>query len=443
LENSQKETKQLRQRIDMLQRENDALKRSLFELSAVVPKKPHEKNERTDLFFDVTSFLEKDQPSLAPQKTKHIEDDVPFNLDSHTKEKGKDSRHLYYKYQLEGHTGAVYTVQFSPKSRILASGSFDKTVRLWDTRSQKEVRRLEKHTVNVSDLCWAKDGASLISGSFDQTCNLWEVEVGKCVATYKVDGFVQCVSMVPTQENFFLCGTTRKNLYLFDKRKPNDPYVISVQAMVNSVYASKDGYSAITGDSDGQIKTWDLRMGTMLTSEKVTTKPISHIQISSRANEEDVESRYMAVNSYDNILRVYDRGTFPPKSKLDLLHSLKGHRNQNYPIKSSFFHGKDHISLKSRQLPDLVIDEGAGLKEVDHELETSVKGIDESLLLATGSADRCAYIFDVGREGELVQKLEGHTDRVHSVNFHPTEPILATCSADFTIKIWFANRRSK
>jgi len=38
--------------------------------------------------------------------------------------------------------------------------------------------------------------------------------------------------------------------------------------------------------------------------------------------------------------------------------------------------------------------------------------------------------------GELIQRLEGHTDRVYDVAFHPSEMILASCSADFTIKIW-------
>jgi WD40 repeat protein len=43
--------------------------------------------------------------------------------------------------------------------------------------------------------------------------------------------------------------------------------------------------------------------------------------------------------------------------------------------------------------------------------------------------------------GELVQRLHGHTDRVYAVDFHPHEPLLATCSADFTLKIWYPARR--
>jgi len=84
-------------------------------------------------------------------------------------------------------------------------------------------------------------------------------------------------------------------------------------------------------------------------------------------------------------------------------------------------------------------------------------GFHPSMLLATGSADHRVYIYNVpaGQQvrqpqcsffdrrsfllqdaAELVQKLEGHQDRVYSATFHPTEPLLASCSADFTIRLW-------
>ena len=65
------------------------------------------------------------------------------------------------------------------------------------------------------------------------------------------------------------------------------------------------------------------------------------------------------------------------------------------------------------------------------------RGPEHSILLATGSSDPYVYIYDVGGpQGELVQRLPGHSDRVYSVCFHPLNPILASCSADFTIKVW-------
>ena len=70
----------------------------------------------------------------------------------------------------------------------------------------------------------------------------------------------------------------------------------------------------------------------------------------------------------------------------------------------------------------------------------------ESLFLATGSADSRVYIFDIaGRHNDgasqLAQQLQGHSDRVYAVNFHPTEPILASGSADFMVKIWAPRSR--
>jgi COMPASS component SWD3 len=64
--------------------------------------------------------------------------------------------------------------------------------------------------------------------------------------------------------------------------------------------------------------------------------------------------------------------------------------------------------------------------------------------VATGSADSSAYLFDIGgSKGPLIQKLEGHKDRVYAVHFHPMDPILSTCSADSTIKIWTVDSSGK
>jgi len=67
--------------------------------------------------------------------------------------------------------------------------------------------------------------------------------------------------------------------------------------------------------------------------------------------------------------------------------------------------------------------------------------LSESLILATGSAEPggAIYIFDVGGPtgtAHLIQKLVGHDERVNGVSFHPKHPILASCSADKTVRIW-------
>ena len=83
------------------------------------------------------------------------------------------------------------------------------------------------------------------------------------------------------------------------------------------------------------------------------------------------------------------------------------------------------------------------------------------MLVASGSADHKVYIYDISGtiqvriqekyihnqlikiliqgNGTLIQQLEGHTDRVYGVNFHPSEPLLVSASADFTLRIWGNN----
>jgi WD40 repeat protein len=73
--------------------------------------------------------------------------------------------------------------------------------------------------------------------------------------------------------------------------------------------------------------------------------------------------------------------------------------------------------------------------------------LESSLILASGSMDPYVYLFDVGGgdgQYEVLQKLGGHTDRVYDVDFHPVDHVLASGSADFSVKVWGrASKRKK
>ncbi|KAF9425460.1 hypothetical protein BGZ94_007514 [Podila epigama] len=334
-----------------------------------------------------------------------------------------DGRQFFLKNDLKGHQGAVYAVQYSPNGKFLATGSFDKTLLV-----------LKGHGLNISDLAWGYDSSLLLSAAYDKTCKLWDVQSGKLLDSFEGEGFVQKESSVSPSTLTF----------------KND-------AMINSIYVYHDGLTVISGDSSGYLKTWDVRTGKVLQSilNEPSKKPIANIAVSRQrgtaegvhlAETEEPESRWLAVNSYDNVIRVYDRGFEPPTTMPRLIHSLKGYRNKHWTIKSAFFHGKDYIAGAAARRP------GKVRGGVDGEILQSVSSdkdipLESSLLLASGSMDPYVYLFDVGSgdgQYELLQKLGGHTDRVYDVDFHPIDHVLASGSADFSVKVWGrASKRKK
>ncbi|KAG0176969.1 hypothetical protein DFQ29_005417 [Apophysomyces sp. BC1021] len=80
---------------------------------------------------------------------------------------------------------SIYALAINPMGTILATGSPEKVVRLWDTRSGKRIGKLTGHTDNIRALLISDDGQVILSGSSDSTIKLWSVKSQRCLATYE------------------------------------------------------------------------------------------------------------------------------------------------------------------------------------------------------------------------------------------------------------------
>ncbi|KAI8981083.1 WD40-repeat-containing domain protein [Pilobolus umbonatus] len=406
-----KEVKQLKQKVDILDKENIALKKSIYDLSARYAASICQGglSYRSGPFVIDSELTPSGKAQEVISKAVQEAGGDMDSFQSVYPHDGRDAKTFQMRYELKGHTGAVYTVEFSPNGSLLASGSFDQTVRIWDTASaQKEIHCMKAHTLNISDLAWSTDSTMLLSGGYDETCKTWDVEMGKLVGSYETEGLVQCVAWDFVDSNVFYYGTSRKVLAITDIRTDGPPAIIRNDAMINTLYASRDGIHVITGDAYGMLKVWDIRSKQCISSKlnDGSKMPITHIAIGKRSTDASRRSiddydepRYMAVNSYDNLLRVYDRGMDPPKSDTRLAHALKGFKNKNWPIKSSFYCGNGYnssILSKPSIMNDAYGDLDLTNNPNEYLFDTQEPKEEKSVLLATGSADPYAYLYNVG-----------------------------------------------
>ena len=88
---------------------------------------------------------------------------------------------------LQGHIGTVFSVCFSPHDEILASGGGDQSVRLWDIHTGQTIITLQGHTNMIRSICFSPDGRCLASSSEDGTIKLWDAQTGECLNTLRPD----------------------------------------------------------------------------------------------------------------------------------------------------------------------------------------------------------------------------------------------------------------
>lgn len=106
----------------------------------------------------------------------------------------------------KGHELAVVTVAISADSSYVATGSKDKSAKLWEMNTGREVRSFLGHEATVTSLEFTSDGKYLISGSNDKSVRIWDVQNGKEVYSVTTSDIVTDIAIDPKMKFFVVAG---------------------------------------------------------------------------------------------------------------------------------------------------------------------------------------------------------------------------------------------
>ncbi|XP_041001296.1 U5 small nuclear ribonucleoprotein 40 kDa protein-like [Juglans microcarpa x Juglans regia] len=221
---------------------------------------------------------------------------------------------------LMGHQSAIYTMKFNPLGTVVASGCHDREIFLWSVHEVcKNFMVLKGHKNAVLDLHWTIDGSQVIEASLDKTLRAWDVRTGKQIK--KMAEHSSCVnSCCPSQRGPLLVvsGFDDGAAKLWDMWQRGAIQIFPDKYQITAVSFSDASDKIFTGGIDNDIKVWDLRKGEVSMTLLGHQDMIIGMQLSP-------DGSYLLTNGMDCKLCIWDMRSYAPQNRC--VKVMEGHQH--------------------------------------------------------------------------------------------------------------------
>ena len=329
----------------------------------------------------IASKLEEARAALNKSSQKPVKNPQP-QLQKQSQPQNWKCKHI-----IKAHSDIIFSLAFSPDGQTLAScsGYWDKTIKLWNVHTGKEIRTLQGHTDGVRCVAFSPNGQILASGSSttDKTIKLWNINTGLELHTLKGHSdVIYSIAFSPDGE-ILASGSQDKSIKLWNVSTGKELVTLNGHSdWVRSVAISPDGQILASGGSDDTIKLWRLKTRHEFQNFKANTSGVSSVRFSPNGE-------LIASSGGDATIKLWNVTT---KKEI---RTLKGHVLEVYSIAFS---------------PD-------------------------GQTIASASLGGSIKLWNVQTGNELLT-LKGHKGAVNSVRFSPDAKMIASCSNDENIRIW-------
>jgi WD40 repeat protein/predicted Ser/Thr protein kinase len=341
---------------------------------------------------------------------------------------------------LHGHTGYIRNLAFTADGRRLVSvsqlpslgyteyGTEDGTVRLWELGVQTGASVLRGHTNDVYPVAYSPDGQWIASGSWDKTLRLWDAATGEICAVLPHPGVLRTLAFSPDGSRLVSGCAQESSLQIWNvatgqlQKTFKGPGDLAVQALA----VSPDGARIAAGDSDGRATITDAATGAVLHSFRMAVGGVK------KSLAYSPDGRLLAGTGEDRTqVDIWDTQTLRRMAR------FLGHTAIVYSVAFS----GDGLLLASASGDRTVrVWEVAAAKCVavltghTDEVFTAEFHPDGNRLASAGR-DRAIWVWDLAT-GQEMARLEGHTNFVFSLAFSPDGTSLVSGSGDGTVRIW-------